>query len=69
MTLPLGAGREGEAVRVASPADGSGTHHLGNPQSDVKHGLLSGRVIWYVGCRAGMPGAVGCGRVREGASG
>ena len=37
---------EGEAVRVASPADGSGTHHLGNPQSDVEHGLLSGRVIW-----------------------
>ena len=46
VTLPLGAGREGEAVRVASPADGSGTHHLGNPQSDVEHGLLSGRVIW-----------------------
>ncbi len=46
VTLPLGAGREGEAVRVASPADGSETHHLGNPQSDVEHGLLSGRVIW-----------------------
>jgi hypothetical protein len=37
---------EGGAVRVASPADGSETHHLGNPQSDVEHGLLSGRVIW-----------------------
>ncbi len=46
MTLPLGAGREGGAVRVASPADGSETHHLGNPQSDVEHGLLSERVIW-----------------------
>ncbi len=44
VTLPLGAGSEGGAVRVASPADGSEMHHLSNPQSDVEHGLLSGRM-------------------------
>jgi hypothetical protein len=41
-----GCWERGAAVRVASPADGSETHHLGDPQSDVEHGLLSGRVIW-----------------------